>query len=86
MDRLTDEQLRERKQWEGLAPNANATPDQEVLAMITEIQERRASGADLRVAKALLEKHGYTVLMRCSDCGRTEHEGGFCPARDEYYG
>jgi hypothetical protein len=40
---LSDAELQQRKDWEEHAPNAFRQPDQEVLAMIKELQERRAA-------------------------------------------
>ena len=40
--RLTNEQLEKRRSWEACAANAYQQPDEAVLDMIKEIQERRA--------------------------------------------
>jgi len=40
---LSDADLQQRKDWEEHAPNAFRQPDLEVLAMIKELQERRAA-------------------------------------------
>jgi hypothetical protein len=40
---LSDYELELRKHWEETAPNAHQEPDTQVLAMIEELQERRAA-------------------------------------------